>query len=164
MDIEVSFPGGKRVDARVGSHVVRTDQPPELGGEGSAVAPFDLFLASLATCAGLYVLGFCQARGLSTDGLSLHESIELDEVTKLPTRILIELTLPPSFPEKYRVAVVRAAQGCKVKKTLAAAPHVEVAVASPDAETSRVAKEISVLCAWRAQPSCLKGSAPPPRG
>ncbi len=29
MDIEVSFPGGARVDARIGAHTVHTDQPRE---------------------------------------------------------------------------------------------------------------------------------------
>jgi ribosomal protein S12 methylthiotransferase accessory factor len=130
-DIAVSFPGGKRVDARVGPFVVHTDQPTDLGGEGSAVAPFDLFLASLATCAGLYVLGFCQARGLSTDGLALHQRVEVDPATKLPARIRLEVTLPPTFPEKYRVAILRAAEGCKVKKTIAASPSIEV-VAVPE--------------------------------
>jgi hypothetical protein len=72
-DIAVSFPGGKRFDARIGALVVHTDQPVDQGGEGTAIAPFDLFLASLATCAGLYVLGFCQARGLSTDRLALQQ-------------------------------------------------------------------------------------------
>ena len=125
-DIEVTFPGSKRVDARIGSFVVRTDQPPELGGEGSAVAPFDLFLASLATCAGLYVLGFCRTRGLPTDEITLHQRVELDPATKLPRRIVLELRLPASFPEKYRAAVVRAAEACKVKKTIASAPLIEV--------------------------------------
>src|SRR5215471_4208280 len=60
MDIEVSFPGGKRVDAQVGEFAIRTDQPEALGGAGTAPTPYDLFLASLATCAGIYVLGFCQ--------------------------------------------------------------------------------------------------------
>lgn len=128
--IAVSFPGGKRVDARVGGFVIHTDQPVEHGGEGSAVAPFDLFLASLATCAGLYVLGFCQARGLSTDGLELHQQVELEPTTKLPVRIRMEVLLPPSFPERYRAAIVRAAEGCKVKKTLAAAPAIEVVAAT----------------------------------
>jgi ribosomal protein S12 methylthiotransferase accessory factor len=132
-EIEVTFPGGKRVDAKVGELVVRTDQPVEAGGAGSAVAPFDLFLASIATCAGIYVLGFCQARGLPMDGISLREHVELDAATKLPEHIRLELVLPPSFPEKYRVAVVRAAEGCKVKKTIAAAPHIEVVLAEPDA-------------------------------
>ena len=128
-EIEVSFPGGKRVDAKVGDFVVRTDQPVTLGGEGSAVAPFDLFLASLATCAGIYVLGFCQARGLSTDGLALRERVEIDDATKLPSRIVMTLVLPATFPEKYRVPILRAAEGCKVKKTIAAAPAIEVVVA-----------------------------------
>ena len=137
MDIEVSFPGGKRVDAQVGSHLIRTDQPASLGGEDSAPAPFDLFLASVATCAGIYVLGFCQARGLATDGITLRQHMEYDEATKLPSRIRLELGLPPSFPEKYRTAIVRAAEGCKVKKTMAALPRIEV-VAPAAASTAAV--------------------------
>ncbi len=137
--IDISFPGGKRVDARVGAFVVHTDQPIGQGGEGTAVAPFDLFLASLATCAGLYVLGFCQARGISTDGLGLRQQVELDPATKLPSRIRLELSLPASFPVKYRDAVARAAEGCKVKKTIVVAPTIEVVVAAagtPLAEAS----------------------------
>ncbi len=130
-DIAVTFSGGKRVDARVGALVVRTDQPSDAGGEGSAPAPFDLFLASLATCAGLYVLAFCQARGLSTDGIELTQSTEADPATRLPRRIRLELKLPASFPEKYRVPIVKAAEGCKVKKAIAAAPVVEVALVNP---------------------------------
>lgn len=130
-DIEVSFPGGKRVDARIGAFVVRTDQPVELGGDASAVAPFDLFLASIATCAGIYTLGFCQARGISTEGLLLRQHVEIDPATKLPTRIEMEIVLPASFPEKYRASIVRAAESCKVKKTIALQPTIEV-TATPD--------------------------------
>lgn len=136
-DIKVTFPGGKRVDAQVGSYVVRTDQPVEGGGAGSAVAPFELFLASLATCAGIYVLGFCQARGLDTEGIGLRQHLEIDAATKLPTHIRLEITLPPSFPEKYRAAVARAAEGCKVKKTIAAAPLIDVVVTSNEAPLAR---------------------------
>jgi len=127
-DIELSFPGGKRVDARVGDLVVSTDQPLDAGGQGSAVAPFDLFLASLATCAGYYVLAFCQARGLSTEGLAMRQHVELDERTKMPSRIRISIRLPASFPDHLRVAVVRAAEACKVKKSIAAQPLIEVDV------------------------------------
>ena len=129
-DIEVTFPGGKRVDAKVGELVVRTDQPVGAGGEGSAVAPFALFLASIGTCAGIYVLGFCQARGLPTDGVSLREHVELDDATKLPKLVRLELVLPDDFPDKYRAAVVRAAEGCKVKKTIAAQPRIDVVIAT----------------------------------
>lgn len=125
MDIRVTFPGGKRVDALVGAHVVRTDQPQASGGQDSAPAPFDLFLASLATCAGIYVLGFCQARNLSTEGIEIVQHHEHDAEHRL-TKVELEIVLPASFPEKYRVAVARAAEGCKVKKTLVAPPAVAV--------------------------------------
>ena len=140
MDIHVTFPGGKRVDAQLGAHVVRTDQPTDLGGGDSAPAPFDLFLASLATCAGIYVLGFCQARGLSTIGVSLIQRHRFDEVTHRLERVELELVLPDAFPEKYRAAVVRAAEQCKVKKTLAAPPEIVVSrivSSAPDARETR---------------------------
>ncbi len=136
MDIEVSFPGAKRVNARVGGFEVKTDQPRDLGGEASAIAPYDLFLASIATCAGVYVLGFCQARGLSTQGLTLIQRHEFDEVTHLVRAIRIEVKLPQGFPERYRAAVVRAAESCKVKKTIAAAPSFEVTLSDLPASTA----------------------------
>jgi ribosomal protein S12 methylthiotransferase accessory factor len=127
--ITVSFPGGKRVDARIGTHLVRTDQPTSLGGEDSAPGPFDLFLASLATCAGVYALGFCQARGLSTEGLGLALHATPDPATGLPSRVRLELTLPEGFPERYRPAILRACEGCKVKKTVQANAPIEVTLA-----------------------------------
>jgi ribosomal protein S12 methylthiotransferase accessory factor len=130
--IEVTFPGGKRVDAQVGPYVIHTDQPATAGGDGSAPAPFDVYLASLAACSGLYVLGFCQARGLATDGIRLRQHVDTDSTTHLPTCIRLELTLPAAFPEKYRAAVVRAAESCKVKKAIAGAPRFEVTVAAEE--------------------------------
>ncbi|HVY45161.1 MAG TPA: OsmC family protein [Minicystis sp.] len=140
-EIVVTFPGGKRVDAHFGEAVVQTDQPPELGGDGSAPAPFDLFLASLATCAGIYALGFCQARGLPTEGLLLVQHQEVDPATKLVRAVRLELTLPRDFPQQYVPAILRAVENCKVKKTIAAAPTFEVALADArgDAEAARLA-------------------------
>lgn len=126
-DIVVSFPGGKRVDASVGGRVVHTDQPSELGGEGTAAAPYDLFLAAMATCAGIYALGFCQSRGLSTEGLAVTQRHEVDPESKLPTRVRLDVTFPEDFPEKYRAALLRAVEGCKVKKTITKGLAFEVA-------------------------------------
>ncbi len=138
MDIEVTFPGGKRVAAQVGAHRIETDQPVELGGQDSAPAPFDLFLASIATCAGIYLLGFVQARGLSSEGLCLRQVVETDPDSHLPCSVRLELTLPSGFPEKYRAAVVRAVENCKVKKTIAAAPKFEVVLAERAQEQAHV--------------------------
>lgn len=126
MNINVTFPGGKRVDAAFGDRVVMTDQSQAHGGDGTAPEPFELFLASLATCTGIYVLGFCQARNLPTDGIHVEQRATFDETGKVLTNVAIEVHLPPTFPEKYRPAVVAAANSCKVKKVLAAPPTFQV--------------------------------------
>jgi ribosomal protein S12 methylthiotransferase accessory factor len=126
MEIEVRFPGGKRVDAEVGGFEIRTDQPVSAGGQESAPDPFTLFLASLATCAGIFALGFCQARNISTEGLRVVQHSTKNAQTGRLEHVAIEVVLPPGFPEHYRPAIMRAVDSCKVKKTLADPPTFEV--------------------------------------
>ncbi len=126
MKINVSFPGGKRVDASFNGFVVKTDQAKENGGEGSAPEPFSYFLASLATCAGIFVLGFCQARHIPTDGIRVTERAEWDEQAHRLSKVTIDIEVPPGFPEKYREPVRRAAEGCSVKKAIFDPPELVV--------------------------------------
>jgi ribosomal protein S12 methylthiotransferase accessory factor len=126
MEMRVSFPGGARVDARFGQFTVQTDQPIDNGGDSSAPSPFDLFLASVATCAGIYVLGFCRQRGLPVEGINLIQRVKISPKTKLAEKISLEIQLPAGFPEKYHAAVIRAAEQCKVKKHFEYPPEVEI--------------------------------------
>ncbi len=126
MDLIVTFPGGARVDAQFGPHVIRTDQPVQAGGDDSAPAPFALFLASIGTCAGIYVLGFCRKRGLPTEGIHIVQRMEPDPRTGMIARIALDIQVPAGFPEKYHDALVRAASQCAVKKHLEAPPAFEV--------------------------------------
>lgn len=127
MEMVIDFPGGARVDANFNSFTVKTDQPPMGGGEGSAPTPFSIFLASLGTCAGIYVLGFCKQRGLSTDGIRIVQKALPDPSNyKMIGTIQMEIQVPPEFPEKYYDALVRAAEQCAVKKHLEKPPTFEV--------------------------------------
>lgn len=126
MDMVISFPGGARVDAQVGPHTVRTDQPPQGGGQGSAPTPFSLFLASIGTCAGIYVLGFCAQRGLPTEGIRIIQRAERDSATGLIGTVGLDIEVPPNFPAKYHDALVRAASQCAVKKHLEHPPDFAV--------------------------------------
>ncbi len=126
MDIDVRFPGGVAVEADFNGFTVRTDQPADSGGEGSAPSPFALYLASLATCAGFYALRFCQERGLATQGLGLTLGVERDEESRLPSLVRMKIALPHGFPEKYRRAIIRATDQCAVKRSLQAPPRFEV--------------------------------------
>jgi ribosomal protein S12 methylthiotransferase accessory factor len=126
MEMTVTFPGGARVDAQFGNSTIATDQPPHAGGEGSAPAPFALFLASIGTCAGIYVLGFCRQRGLPVEGISIRQRMDADARTGMITKIGLDIVVPPAFPDKYYDALVRAASQCAVKKHLEAPPTFEV--------------------------------------
>lgn len=126
MEITVDFPGGYRVDAHFGSFTVNTDQPKEEGGENTAPSPFEFFLASLATCAGYYVLEFCKAREIDTKGIRLKQCIDRNETTHRVEKISIEIQLPEEFPKKYASAVMRSAQQCTVKKLIENPPAFDI--------------------------------------
>lgn len=123
MDMIIDFPGGARVDAHFRGLDVATDQPPQGGGTNSAPMPFELFLASIGTCAGIYVLGFCKSRGLPTEGIRIVQRNSYHPLTHMVTDIELDIQLPASFPEKYKDAVIRSADQCKVKKTMEQPPN-----------------------------------------
>ena len=124
--IEVSLPGGVRVDAAFKGFTVKTDQPVNEGGEGSAPSPFDYFLVSLATCAGYFIAAFCVERKIPTEGLSLSMTWDRNRETHLITKMRISVALPPGFPEKYKAAVIKAADQCTVKRHMLNPPAFEI--------------------------------------
>jgi ribosomal protein S12 methylthiotransferase accessory factor len=116
--ITVTHGGGKKIDATFGDFTVQTDQSRDGGGEGSAPEPFMYFLSSLATCAGIYVIGFCQARDIPTEGISLVQDHTFDEKTGKLLGVSIQIKVPEGFPEKYHKALARVAGLCTVKKVI----------------------------------------------
>ncbi len=126
MKMEIFFEEGRKVNARYNGHLLKTDQPVEAGGNDTAPAPFDLFLASIGTCAGIYVKSFCMQRGIPTDEIRIIQSMEYDFDKRLIGKIKLDIELPPDFPEKYKDAVIKAANLCAVKKHLLDPPEIEV--------------------------------------
>jgi putative redox protein len=122
-EIKVTFGGGFKVDADYGGLIIRTDQPVRDGGEGTAPAPFDLFLASIATCAGYYALAFCKGRGIPTEGLGVLLRLKKDPGSKMISKIDIRVDLPPGFPPKYQEAIIKAVDACTVKAHLRKPPE-----------------------------------------
>jgi putative redox protein len=124
--MEITFEGGKVVTAFTHGHKIRTDQPLDSGGTNSAPTPFDLFMASIGTCAGIYVKSFCDNRKIATDGIKIIQTSQFSKETGLPTNIKIDIQVPADFPEKYRASLITVAELCKVKKTMADPPEFEV--------------------------------------
>lgn len=124
--MKITFEGKKKIIADFNGHRIVTDQPVRAGGDGSAPAPFDLFLASIGTCAGIYVKSFCDQRGISTEGISLEQEMKYNSETHLISELEIRIILPESFPDKYKDAVVNSANLCAVKRHLHNPPAMSV--------------------------------------
>ncbi|PLW91832.1 MAG: osmotically inducible protein C [Marinilabiliales bacterium] len=116
--MKVYFPGGKKVYMDTGKFIIETDQNKNDGGEESAPEPFTLFLASIGTCAGIYIKKFCDIRNIPTNQIDLHQSIEYDQVARRINAVKLKIDLPEDFPEKYKNAIIKAADQCAVKKYL----------------------------------------------
>ena len=129
MEIKITFSGRKRVDAELNGFVIRTDQPLKYGGEGSAPSPFEYFLASIGTCAGIYILSFCEKRKISTENMSLIQRLEYGKTKDgkpFIERIVIDILIPPDFPEKYHKAIIKVADQCAVKNMILNPPKFEI--------------------------------------
>ena len=126
MDIEIFFAGKKKINANINGFIVKSDQPVQGGGDGQEPSPFELFLASLGTCAGIFVKSFCDQRNLPTDNIKIIEHIESDPVKHSISKIGLEILLPTDFPEKYKSAVISAADLCSVKKMIQNPPEMRV--------------------------------------
>ena len=126
MDLIVTFPGNKKVDAIYKGFTIHTDQAKYSGGDETAPQPFDLFLASIATCAGIYVVYFCEKRQLPLDGVRVVQRMERDKEKRMISKITIEIELPPDFPEKYKEPLIRAVDLCSVKRHMIDPPRFEI--------------------------------------
>ncbi len=124
--MEVTFDGGKIITAHTHGHSIKTDQPVSQGGSNSAPSPFELYLASIATCAGIYVKSFCDNRNISAEGIKITQETIFDKESGLPTDINIDIQLPADFPEKYKASVIHVAELCKVKKSIKNPPNFQI--------------------------------------
>ncbi len=127
MKIAISFEGGKKVASTFESGLqMMTDQAVENGGEGSYPEPFACFLGSIGTCAGIYVLEFCNARKIPTEKVSLTQTVEFEldpQGKRRVSKVGLTINLPPEFPERYQKAIVKAAELCSVKKAIMHPPE-----------------------------------------
>lgn len=126
MEIHIDFDEGMKVNAHFKHFTVHTDQAKHVGGEETFPDPFSYFLSSLATCAGFFVLRFCQSRQIPTTGIQLHMQNDWNKTKGRVENIHLTIEIPATFPEKYAPALIRATHECSVKKALLNPPQIEV--------------------------------------
>ncbi len=124
MELEIFFEDNKKVNASLNGSVIKTDQSVKNGGDGTAPEPFNLFLASIGTCAGVYVKSFCDKRGIDASNIKIIQRHSFNQQTRLIDNIELEAVLPDDFPDKYRKAIISAMDLCTVKRHLKDPPQI----------------------------------------
>ncbi len=128
MEIKVSLLEKQKLVAEFDGFSVFADQPVSSNGENSAPGPFDYFLASTALCAGYFVKAYCLPRNLPTEGISIVQNNVKDPENKYKHTFNISVHLPEGFSEKDREGILRAVEGCSVKKAIQQIPDFKVEV------------------------------------
>lgn len=129
MKIDISLLDGQKLQASFGKHQIISDQSVSVGGDESYPEPFDYFLASMPLCAAFYIRKFCEARDISTQGISLSQDHTTIGEDKYHKSFAISVTLPDDFPAKYKKALLAAANTCTVKKVIQAMPEFDIRIA-----------------------------------
>ncbi len=130
MDLEIILSDRAAVSAYFGEFEIKTDQPTQAGGDGTAPSPFDLFIASIGTCAGYYVLSYCHQHDLPTREIKILQHVHRDPISHMVDRIELAIKVPPDFPMKHADALIRSANLCAVKKHLEHPPAFETTLTS----------------------------------
>ena len=126
MEMKIVSDGGKKVNALYKGFIIKTDQSKEYGGDESEPEPFDMFLASIGTCAGINVIVFCQRRDIPAENIEVILLFKRNQKTNMIEKIKIEIHLPADFPEKYKNAVKRTVDLCAVKRHMINPPEFEI--------------------------------------
>lgn len=123
MELKVTLDGAKRVSTRIGNHEILTDQPVKAGGDDTAPAPYDLFLASIATCAGFFVQSYCSSKQIDTTGIAITLHTQRDPTSKQIKTFVITIEIPAHLPEHLHKTLCKVAAQCAVTKTIESQPE-----------------------------------------
>ena len=117
MKIDIALLEGQKLQASFGKHQIISDQSVSAGGDEFYPEPFDYFLASMPLCAAFYIRKFCEARDISTEGITLSQEHSTIGEDKFRKAFSIKVSLPKDFPEKYKKSCFSCRQQLYSKKS-----------------------------------------------
>jgi putative redox protein len=126
----VEYMGGMKLVAHHRGFDVVSDQPESGGGENTAMTPTEIFLASLAMCAGVFVLYFAKRHDIPLEGMKIEADWEMAENPRRVGKMEVRVRLPQPVNERHLAALQRAAEQCVVHETLRHAPEIKIVVGS----------------------------------
>jgi len=127
---EIKYIGGMKFEAKNRSHSVIIDQPQASGDEDKGFTPPELFVDSLGSCIGVYVLGFCKNTGLNPNGMKI--TMDWEKAIDKPARIQkinAKIELPNANPGPRKAALLKIAESCLIHETIKHQPEIKIDLA-----------------------------------
>ncbi|MDR0790084.1 MAG: OsmC family protein [Bacteroidales bacterium] len=115
--MNVTFEGKAKVIARFEGFKVATDLSEALGGEGTSLNPFQVFLTSVACCSGLFARQFLEKHAIEVSDKRIELSFDLDAHSDLK-KVKVKAFVGKDFPAEMETALINTMKACKVKKHL----------------------------------------------
>jgi uncharacterized OsmC-like protein len=116
--------GVTEVSVRTATHAFTVDEPPALGGDGSAPNPVEYALASLGSCQAITYRFWAEHLGISFDTLSVTVEGDLDirgffgfddSVRPGYSAVRIQVSISgPETPERYQQLAAAVDEHCPV--------------------------------------------------
>jgi putative redox protein len=111
-----SIPGTLRQDVAIeGRHRLITDQPEELGGEGSGPSPHELLPAALAACVTVTLVQYGRTKGWDLGEVTVE--VEYDKGST-PRRVETVIRLDGDLSETQLERLEKVARACPLRRSL----------------------------------------------
>jgi putative redox protein len=111
-----SIPGTLRQEIVIdGKHRLITDEPEDVGGDGSAPAPHELLAAALASCVSTTIVMYARRKGWELGEVSVD--VDYDH-RSTPRRCQIEITLTGDLTSQQLERLEAVAASCPVRRSI----------------------------------------------
>jgi putative redox protein len=123
--VKVSHENDFKFKVNCRDHEIVTDLPAA-GSKDAGPTPPELFIASLGSCIGIYVVDYCKRHNVPYKGMT----VELGwEDAKAPLRIgsiVARVEMPEGIPQEHYEKLRRVAEMCKIHNTLTHTPSIKM--------------------------------------
>lgn len=127
-----SVPGTLRQNVLVdGTHVLVTDEPVRLGGEGSGPAPHELLPAALASCISTTLVMYARTKGWELGEVAVDVDYDNDAV---PRRFDVKIEIDAEIGEEGLRRLEKVARTCPLRRSLEAGSEFFETIACRTAE------------------------------
>lgn len=126
---EIKYISGKKFSAHNRAHSIIIDQPKEEAGQDEGLTPPELFVDSLGSCIGVYILAFCKNTGLNPAGMKII--LEWEKADDKPARIKninAKIELPNADVGLRKAALLKVAESCLIHETIKHQPEINIAL------------------------------------